>query len=180
MMRFRLTTDYSVVRNGVYIDDISVAGEPCEPISSTLPISGTITLEDFMGSVSGTPIVVEIRPVGSSTVLETINGTLGSGGTFTVQTTQAAGNYDVAVKAPTWLRKIAANRTLTGAGMTGVNLTVKNGDLDNDNEVGISDYAILSSNYGGSGPVGDINGDGDVDIADYAILSANYGQLGDD
>ncbi|MBX7136171.1 MAG: S8 family serine peptidase [Fimbriimonadaceae bacterium] len=180
MMRFRLTTDYSVVRNGVYIDDISVAGEPCEPISSTLPISGTITLEDFVGTVSGTPIVVEIRPVGSSTVLETINGTLGSGGTFTVQTTQPAGNYDVAIKAPTWLRKIAANRTLSGAGMTGVNLTVKNGDLDNDNEVGISDYAILSSNYGGSGPVGDINGDGDVDIADYAILSANYGQLGDD
>lgn len=180
MMRFRLTTDVSVVRNGVYIDDISIAGEPCEAINSTLPVSGTITLEDFVGTVPGTPIVVEIRPVGSTTVLETLNGTLGSGGTFTVNTTVAAGNYDVAVKAPTWLRKIASNRTLTGSGMTGVNLSVKNGDLDGDNEVGISDYAILSANYGTPGPAGDINGDGDVDIADYAILSANYGQLGDD
>jgi len=179
-IRFRLTTDGSVVENGVYIDDISMAGEPCEAITSALPVSGTITLEDWDGAVVGAPITVEIRAVGSTTPLETLNTALGAGGTFTVNTTVAAGNYDVAVKSSHWLRKVAVNRTLTGSGMTGVNLSLKNGDLDLDNEISIGDYAILSTNFGGSNPAADVNGDGDIDIGDFAIISANFGLLGDD
>lgn len=180
-VRFRMTTDYSVNDyDGVHIDDITFAGEPCEAIVSTRPISGTITLQDWLGAVPGVPIVVEVRAVGSTTPLETLPTTLGAGGTFTVQTALAPGNYDVAVKAPRWLRKVAGNRTLSGGGMTGVNLSLPNGDEDGDNEIAIGDYSLLSANFGSAGPVGDINGDGEVDIADFAIMSANFGMLGDD
>lgn len=180
-VRFRMTTDYSVNDyDGVHIDDITFAGEPCEAIVSTRPISGTITLQDWLGAVPGVPIVVEVRAVGSTTPLETLPTTLGAGGTFTVQTALPTGNYDVAVKAPRWLRKVAGNRTLAGGGMTGVNLALPNGDEDGDNEIAIGDYSLLSANFGTGGPVGDINGDGEVDIADFAIMSANFGMLGDD
>jgi hypothetical protein len=64
-------------------------------------------------------------------------------------------------------------------GVSGINLTLVNGDIDGDNEIAIGDYSLLSAQFGGTNPQSDINGDGDVDIADYAILSMNYGASGD-
>lgn len=53
------------------------------------------------------------------------------------------------------------------------------GDLDGDGEIGLSDLAILLSNYGKpSGATyeeGDLDGDGDVDLADLAELLSVYG-----
>ena len=69
--------------------------------------------------------------------------------------------------------------------ITGLDVTLVNGDCDRDNEVGLGDYAVLSSSYGSElgGPGwnadADLNGDFAVDIADYAILSQNYGLVGD-
>ena len=66
-----------------------------------------------------------------------------------------------------------------------MNFSLTNGDSDGDNEVGIGDYAVLSSAYNSSNgdpnwdATADLNGDDAVDIADYAILSANYGLAGD-
>lgn len=69
--------------------------------------------------------------------------------------------------------------------ITSLDFSLRNGDVDGDNEVGIGDYASLSFSYGAvPGDLNyieeaDLNGDESVDIADYAILSANYGQVGD-
>lgn len=79
-----------------------------------------------------------------------------------------------------WLRKRSPNRNLDPGGMTGVNASLPTADEDGDNEVGIGDFAVMSSNFGTGGPPGDVNGDGEVDIADYALLSRNYGMTGDD
>jgi len=53
------------------------------------------------------------------------------------------------------------------------------GDLDGDNDVDLSDLAILLSNYGMTTGAeyedGDLDGDGDVDLADLAALLAVYG-----
>lgn len=54
------------------------------------------------------------------------------------------------------------------------------GDLDGDDEVGLSDLAILLSNFGtpsGALPEdGDITGDGAVTLEDLALLLANFGK----
>ena len=158
-------------------------GGTSSPLTFTINptvVSGNVILGDWLASPTTVPVTIEIRNVGSTTPLETLPTTLGAGGTFTVQSALPPGNYDVAVKAPRWLRKVAANRTLGGGGMTGVNLSLPNGDEDGDNEVAIGDYAILSANFGSGGPAGDVNGDGDVDIADFAIMSMNFGMMGDD
>jgi len=53
------------------------------------------------------------------------------------------------------------------------------GDLDGDRSIGLSDLALLLSNYGLSGGAGyedgDLNGDGNVDLSDLAALLALYG-----
>ena len=55
------------------------------------------------------------------------------------------------------------------------------GDLDGDNEVGLSDLALLLSNYGTPSGMcyydGDFNGDGDVDLSDLSALLALYGTI---
>lgn len=49
-------------------------------------------------------------------------------------------------------------------------------DLNGDGEIGLSDLAILLSNFGVVGPSpADINGDGGVNLADLALLLASFG-----
>ena len=105
-------------------------------------------------------------------------------GQFVVSSPVERGVYDVAVKVSHWLRKVVPVDTGEG-NVSGLSFRLLNGDADEDNEVGIGDYAVLSGSYGTSrgdtGFVGnaDFNGDDAVDIADYAILSENYGRAGD-
>ena len=53
------------------------------------------------------------------------------------------------------------------------------GDLDDDNQIGLTDLAELLANYGTTSgatyPDGDLDGDGDVDLQDLAELLAVYG-----
>ena len=54
------------------------------------------------------------------------------------------------------------------------------GDLDGDDEVGLSDLAGLLGHYGTTSGAtyydGDLDGDGDVDLADLAELLGHYGE----
>jgi hypothetical protein len=69
--------------------------------------------------------------------------------------------------------------------VSGVNLSLPNGDIDDDNEISIGDYAQLSAAFeswpgdGNWNDQADLNGDGSIDIGDYAILSAHFGSSGD-
>ena len=49
-------------------------------------------------------------------------------------------------------------------------------DIDGDTIVGIPDFSILSSQFGGSGSA-DITGDGIVGIPDFSILSSEFGNF---
>lgn len=85
------------------------------------------------------------------------------------------------VRSSHWLRR----RETIGPSESSMPFSLINGDCDQDNEVGIGDYAVLSFAYGSEPGApnwfadADLNGDESVDIADYAILSYNYGQSGD-
>jgi hypothetical protein len=52
------------------------------------------------------------------------------------------------------------------------------GDLDGDDDVDLTDLAVLLAHYGTDvvpGEDGDLDGDGDVNLSDLAILLSNYG-----
>lgn len=92
------------------------------------------------------------------------------------------GGYWLRIKPRHWLAK-KVHVTPLNAHL--VEATLINGDVDNDNEIGVSDCAILASAFG-TGPEdenwfadADLDGDLAVDIADYSILSLNYGAAGE-
>lgn len=147
-------------------------------------IEGQIIWQDLEASAKRPDYVnVEYRTQGSPVSLYTLTVGLQQDGTFRLPC--PTGNIDVSIKGSHWLQR-TINVNATSADLTGLIFSMMNGDADGDNEVGIGDYAVLSSSYGTSvgdpnwDPNADFNGDEAVDIADYAILSANYGQIGND
>lgn len=147
--------------------------------ATTVPIHAN--LQDYVASPMGVTLVVEVRNPGSTSPIETHDVPLDTSGNGSFNT-NLNGTFDLAGKAPHWLRHTVTNVALTG----GANFQLVNGDSDDDNEVAIGDYAILSGAYNNcAGDPGwdaraDLNGDDCCDIADYAVLSANYGLVGDE
>ena len=84
-----------------------------------------------------------------------------------------------------WLSKSRLNIPLVAGNPLPIAMPLRNGDVDEDNEVSIFDYIILSQNFGrvvrgiGTDPNADLDGDGEVTIFDYIILSQNFGLEGD-
>lgn len=147
-------------------------------------IQGQINWQDLEATAKRPDhIDVEYRAHGSLVPLYTLSIGLQQNGTFRLPC--PTGNIDVSIKGPHWLRR-TLNVNATAGDVTGLVFNMVNGDADGDNEVGIGDYAVISSAYGTSlgdpswDPNADLNGDESVDIADYAILSSRYGQIGND
>lgn len=98
--------------------------------------------------------------------------------------TPGAGAQTLSVKYKNWLRK-NTNLAVGATDLALVVVSLTNGDVDEDNEVGPADFGLLSSAFGTllgeSGFVvnADLNEDEEVGPADFAILSQSFGTLGD-
>lgn len=143
--------------------------------------SGTVTLQDYpFGDPATQTVVVEIRQGGNT--VDTQNATLDSAGHYSF-TTSATGSADLRFKGSHWLAKLVINVTL---GSSNVNVSLRNGDVDDDNTVSIFDYIALSDSFekseGDSGydARADLDGDTTVSIFDYIILSDNFEASGDE
>lgn len=94
-----------------------------------------------------------------------------------------------------WLRANTGVVTFTGGSVSGVDVTLVNGDVDGDGEVGGSDLSQLSSSFlSGWDGVGDIEAawldteagaadldeDGEIGSSDFSILSTNFLAAGDE
>ncbi|MCW5941137.1 MAG: proprotein convertase P-domain-containing protein [Fimbriimonadaceae bacterium] len=151
--------------------------------SATRPVSGTITLGQYTASPNGVQLTMILRNTGSTVALETKTVTLDGSGNYSFQTS-LQGTYDLAIKGSHWLRKVVPVNIAAG-GVTGVNASLLNGDVNGDNTVNISDFVALRAAFGsssGSGnwnPNADLNGDGSVNLADFLILRARFGNSGD-
>lgn len=137
-------------------------------------ISGVLGLDGF-ASPAGTSAELDIYQGG--VLVETKSVSVASDGSFST-TTSRTGLAQITVRSPRFLHRRTPFVTL-GFDTTSLSIPLINGDIDGDNEVGIGDYAILSSNFGFENAPGDLDGDGVVDIGDFGILSANFGEVGD-
>jgi hypothetical protein len=141
-------------------------------------VSGTINLQDFLGDKTAVPITIELRNPGETTPLEVHTGIrLDSNESYSFRT-ERTGTFDVTAKAFHWLRQKQASVNVT-TNVT-VNFSLINGDINNDNTIGIEDYSTFTTQYNTAGPEADLNGSGWVTIEDYSILTTNYGLDGDD
>lgn len=145
-------------------------------------VRGRVNLNDYVGAVAGLPVSVEVRNSGGS-VLETLTTTLNSDGEYTVAPT-VRGSIQIAVKVSHWLRR-AYNVALGDTGWFIGDVSLINGDVNNDNEVGPADFSALAGAFGSflGDPTynvnADLNGDEEVGPADFAILAGSFGEFGD-
>lgn len=148
-------------------------------------ISGHVTLQSYSSSAAGATVRMEIRPQGSTTPMDSQTVTLDAAGNFSLTTWVPPGVYDVAVKGSHWLRKTLTNVTIPHSGLSGLNFSLTNGDVNGDNAVTLGDFAMLRGAYGSSAgdaswfAGADLNGDGAVTLGDFAILRSQYGAQGD-
>lgn len=147
-------------------------------------VRGTVTLEEFLGDVTQVPVEVELRRDGAAVRTEQVS--LDANGEYTLSDVPA-GTYDVAFKASHWLRTVVRNVVVTGAAdVTGVDVTLLNGDIDGDNEISLLDFGALVAAFGsvpGEGnwsAAADLNGDEEVNLLDFGILVRNFGAVGDE
>lgn len=144
-------------------------------------VSGQLTLSDY-AYPTGMPITVDIVD-GDGNVLDTQTFPLGSYGYYAFDTA-VTGVKSLRFRSTHWLERQVSDVDLD-IGQDTINPVLINGDIDQDNEVSIGDYAILSSVYGtfagdpGYDLQADLDGDLEIGIGDYSILSANYLQSGD-
>lgn len=164
-------------------DDTNGCSDVFMHISSDMfSISGRVQLQDFNPSrVSGHPIEVELRKQDGSTI--TKNANLNADGNYAILAEE--GTYDIAFKASHWLKKLFPSPVAIYQNVSGINISLTNGDCNEDNGVDEVDYALLSNSwYQAEGDPKynaqtDLNGDGGVDEVDYAILSNAWYTAGD-
>lgn len=149
--------------------------------TSTPRVSGFADLEGYVGDTTGGNLIVQVWQFGN--LVETLNANYGANGAYTCSPT-VNGAATLKFKFHTGLYR-AVNVVLSGTPLQNVNALMFNGDCDNDNEVTIGDYAILSISFGSNQgdpnylDNADLNGDESVDIGDFALLSNNFNMAGD-
>ncbi|MCS7309057.1 MAG: dockerin type I domain-containing protein [Armatimonadetes bacterium] len=146
-------------------------------------ISGVIELRDYGGDVTQVPITVELRREGVAVRSEVLY--TDANGNYALSNVEP-GTYDVAFKASHWLRTVVTGVRVRNADVTGVNVSLTNGDINGDNEVSLLDFGALVAAYGTSpgdanwNPEADLDGDGDVSLLDFGILVRSFGAVGDE
>lgn len=152
-------------------------------LKPTVIITGTISLQDWMPSLAGRQVAIQVIDAATNSYDETNIVTLNAAGQYSFETTRTGMKY-LKVAHSHWLIKHSPTMNFT-SNFSNVNFSLVNGDIDSDNEVGIGDYAMLSAAYNTVPgdlawlPNADLSGDQSCDIGDYAILSNNYGMNGD-
>jgi probable HAF family extracellular repeat protein len=154
-------------------------------LSPNAGVTGTVSLQDFAGDTTQAPVTIEVRNHGKTTVVQRQTVLLDAGGGYRFSTT-LEGTYDVAVKAPHWLRRAIPSIAFTGTAFTGnVNFSLVNGDVNGDDAVDLADLVAIAAAWHsipGSAnwnPNADLNGDGSVDLADWLIAARNWRKSGD-
>lgn len=149
-------------------------------------VTGRISLQYWTAPLAGKPVTIDLYPTGSATPIQTSTTTLNATGDYVFQAAiPTTGRYDIRVKASHWLARKRLDFAITEVGVTSVNLTLLNGDVDGDNEVGGGDVSALSSAYlSVAGDPNwnieaDLDGDGEVGSSDLSVLSTNFGLSGE-
>lgn len=174
----------------------AVQGVDVYQLGTAGKISGTVTLDSWLGNGTNfltQPFKVEIQDL-SGNVLDRRTYEGGATPTNVDFYTTARGNVNIVITALNYVeittpnnisrpdtflsRKISAN---IGAATTSVTTTLLNGNVDNDTEIGPSDFEAVVNTFGlaygeeGYDPAADLDKNGEVGPTDFEIVNANFG-----
>jgi hypothetical protein len=161
----------------VTIDNIRATGLLCG--CPGVWISGHLTLESYIPSPNGLRADIIVR---DGETVETFPNTLltGSDGAYQVMTHIGAGDVEVLAKVSHWLRGLHAGVNTLNGDVDGVDMSLKNGDADDNNSVDLTDLNAILIRFGQAGGMEDLNGSGTVDLPDLNVALINFGQTGAD
>ena len=141
-------------------------------------ISGNLVLQNTGDDgVAGTETITWTlsNGINSYTSDFTVDDFGGGAYSFNIPSGAANGAYTLSFDGGTFL-KSTFNVTLSGSSLTQA-VSLRNGDIDNDAEVGPSDFEAVVSQFGAAGDA-DVDNDGEVGPSDFETIVANFG-LGD-
>jgi hypothetical protein len=146
---------------------------------TAMKVSGNMVLQDTSGSgPAGNEAIGYTMTNGTNTYTGSVNvNRLGGGAyTFNIPFNAPSGAYTLRFKGGTYLAK-TYNVNVTGLDLT-IAASLRNGDINQDGEVGPSDFEAVVAQFGGVGTA-DVDNDGEVGPSDFEIIIANFG-LGDE
>jgi hypothetical protein len=155
------------------------------PAGTPNSVSGKITLSGYtaLSPMTTQPITFDFRAPDGNVLFERVAAVPGSGN-YTFTGVPPANYAVVHIKGLRWLASNVAADTTAG-NAANVNATLRPGDVNNDNKVGILDLGMLADTYlKSNGQTGynanaDFSGDNKVDILDLGLLADNYLKVGD-
>lgn len=186
-----------IAATGVSADGRTICGYGLNPLGAiegfraVIPNPGTVAGHAYLQNIDestsseGIQIEVEVRDAGTLNIVDIQYPMLEDSGIWFYETSMR-GDFDFAIKASHWLRKVVPFRTIDDFGSFSINAILVNGDVDGDNEVTLVDFGLLSSAFGSvEGDPNwldgaDLNVDGEVNLVDHAILSSTFGLAGDE
>lgn len=129
-------------------------------------------------NLSLVPFEMQIFQAGTQNLQYRRTFNTNSAGQFTTYTAIMGGTVDIAVRAPTSLRRIVRGVSLN-SDVSGLVFNLINGDLNQDNVIDDADLLLVLFNFGSNNAQADPNGDGIVDDADLLMVLFNFGAVGD-
>ncbi len=146
--------------------------------------SGTITLGNAAGPYLPVGVNVEIRMNANPLDVITLQVGLSPTGTFKIPVPTGAGT--LSVDHGSWLKRVVAFDS-TSVNVTGLSLSLTNGDVDRSGEVDAADIDSVIASFGlaygdpsyVAGRDNDVDRSGEVDAADIDIVIANFGATDD-
>jgi len=162
-------------------------------VLNTRTVSGNVDLSPFDGPKNLETVAVKLFDPGTANEVSSFPAVaLDASGNYSLSTT-LNGTYDMTMKGRHWLRKRELNVVVTSNVVR--NFVLINGDIDDDNQVTVFDYGVLSDYFdktsadsdwatvGGNGFApkdADVDGDDQVTVFDYGIISDSFDKTGDD
>ncbi len=152
-----------------------------EQIASSQSVTGTVSLQSWIGAPQ--PLIFTLTPTGSTTggiLTQTLIPA--ADGSFALPSVPT-GTYTLGIKGDRWLRQDATVNASAGVFALPV-ITLRAGDVNNDNQVSAQDLGLLRKAYGSTpasanwNPHADLNGDNQVSAQDLGLLRSNYGKIG--
>jgi len=138
-------------------------------------VSGKVTFQNL--AVTATPpTLVNIDVYVDGNYYGTLPTTLGPDGSYSLLL--PAGQITLKLKHTHWLRKAVSTDNSSGD-VSGVNISLINGDADGDNSIGLADLNVVLLSFGSSGGSADLDEDGSTGLPDLNIVLLNFGKTGD-
>jgi hypothetical protein len=149
---------------------------------TTSTLNGTVMLQGRTPGSAAMSVPISLDLYVGSTLAGVLPTTTDSSGRFTINGLQP-GTYTARIKHGQYL---AHAQTVTlAAGTNTVSFgTLLAGDVNNDNQVTLTDFSVIASMYnrttGSAGYDGraDLNGNGAVTLVDFSLLAANFNRSG--